>query len=171
MIALIKENNQNKTMNELGMQKILEASEKFFGTEEDPDQIPICQASAEKLISIHKDTLTWKSDEQGNLAAWLVVIPTSVYTMNKFLSGEITEKELLDVAAEEKEFEALYMCGVFVMPEHRRQGYAKELILEAIKNIPNADKAVLYTWIYSEEGQKLTDWFIKQTGREVKLKK
>lgn len=142
-------------MNQEAFDKVLKISEEFFGTKSDPDQMPINQVSANKLSSIHSDTVQYKFDESNNPIAWSVVVPTSIETMNRFLKKEISEKELLDIAAQEKKFEALYLCAVFVLPEYRGKGYAKELILESIKKLSAGKNLPLYCWIYSKEGEGL----------------
>ena len=142
-------------MNQKILDSMMKIAELFFGTETDPDQMPINQESADKLLSIHKNTIVYKIDENGNPIAWVVVVPTSINVMNQFLKKEITEKELLDKAVEEKKFDTLYLCAAFVLPEYRRKGYAKELFEEAINGMPNGNNATLYCWLYSEDGKKL----------------
>ncbi|TSD03356.1 MAG: Uncharacterized protein Athens071416_37 [Parcubacteria group bacterium Athens0714_16] len=154
-------------MNQGTSEKVRKIAEEFFGTQNDPNQIPINQDSTDKLHLIHKDTIIFKFNEKGDPIAWIVVVPTSVDTMNKFLKKEITEKELLNIATEEKKFESLYLCAVFVLPEYRQRGYAKGLIKEAFEKIPNAKNASLYAWIYSKEGENLIKSMQNETGRKI----
>lgn len=143
-------------MNPEAFEKVLKISEEFFGTESDPEQMPISQESADKLTSIHPDSIVYKFDDEGNPIAWAVVVPTSREVMDRFLNKEISEKELLDEAAKEKKLEALYLCAAFVLPEHRRKGIARELLIEAINKTTGKD-VPMYCWIYSPEGEKLAN--------------
>ena len=159
-------------MNKNNIDKSMEISEKFFQTEFDPDQIPVNNDSERKLLSIHKHTIIFKNEKGGDLVAWVVIIPTSISTMNKFLNKKITEKELLEMAVKEKNFDALYLCSIFVIPEYRRKGYAKKLIIEAIEKLQSNRNAPLYCWVYSEEGEKLISNLSETLNRPIlKLKK
>ena len=151
-------------------EKVLKISEEFFGTAQDPDQMPITRASADKLLSIHPDSVIYKFDGEGNPIAWMVTVPTSTEVMERFLKGDISERELLDEAARDKKFEALYLCGAFVLPEYRKKGYAKELSLEAIRTISAGKELPLYAWIYSPEGKKLADSVSKALGRSIRIR-
>lgn len=154
-------------MNHEVFEKVLKISEEFFGTGTDPDQMPVTKETADTLFSIHHDTVLYKFDESGNPIAWSVIVPTSVEVMNKFLNKEISEKELLAIAAQEKRFDALYLCAVFVLPEYRRQGYAKQLLLDGVTKISNGRQLPLYCWIYSDEGKRLIHALAQEFGREI----
>ncbi|MEK7585183.1 MAG: GNAT family N-acetyltransferase [Patescibacteria group bacterium] len=149
------------------LEKIRRISEKFFGTQSDPDQMPVNQESADKLHAIHPDTIIYKFDGPRNPIAWSVVVPTSIGVMNGFLNKEISEKELLDMATEEKKFEALYLCAVFVLPEYRGKGYAKQLLTESIDKLSKGKVLPLYCWIYSKEGAGLINLLSQELGREI----
>jgi hypothetical protein len=127
-------------MNQDAFNKVLKISEEFFGTESDPDQMPISQESADKLTSIHPDAVVYKFDGYGNPVGWAVVVPTSEQIMEKFLSQKISERQLLDEAAQEKKSEAIYLCAAFTLPDYRRRaGYAKELLLQAIQKVSEGE--------------------------------
>ncbi len=156
-------------MNKDAFEKILKISEEFFGTENDPDQMPITNESADKLRSIHPDTLAYIFDGENNPIAWAVVVPTSVGVMNSFLNKKITERELLDMATEEKNFESLYISGVFVLPEYRRMGHALKLLKDSIEKISDGKTLPLYSWAYSKEGGELLETLSKDLGRPIIL--
>lgn len=157
-------------MNKETFEKMLKISEEFFGSQTDPDQMPISQESADKLFSIHPDTILYKFDEKGEPVGWAVVVPTSREVMEKFLNKKISEKELLDRATEEKKFEALYLCAVFILPEYRGKGFAKELILSAIEKVSSGKNLDLYAWIYSEEGKGLSNAVSKVLSEHTRLR-
>jgi GNAT superfamily N-acetyltransferase len=144
-----------------------EITEAYFGTHSDPDQMQVTQESRDKFFSIHKDVLMYRLDEKENLIGWSIVIPTSLEVMNKFLHKEITESQLLDFAVKEKKFEALYLCIIFVLPEFRRKGYAREMFLESISKLSAGKDLALYCWIYSDEGGKLVEVISKELGRPI----
>ena len=154
-------------MNQEAFEKVLRMSEEFFGTATDPNQMPVNQESADKLQSIHPDTVVYKFNEKGDPIAWVVVVPTSLGVMDKFVHKKISERELLDLAAKEKRFESLYLCGAFVLPEHRRKGYALELTKMAINKISGGRKLPLYSWIYSPEGRGLIDQLAKNLKQTI----
>ncbi len=157
-------------MNNKAFEKVLKISEDFFGTTTDPDQMPINQESANKLYSIDPDTVMYKFDADNNPIAWIVTVPTSFDTMDKFLHKEITEKQLLDIATSERKNEALYLCGIFVLPEYRRKGYASTLAKESIERLSRGKNITLYSWAYSEEGRRLIENLEKQLDQKIALR-
>jgi GNAT superfamily N-acetyltransferase len=153
-------------MNKEAFEKVLKMSEEFFGTESDPEQMSVSEESARKLWSIHPDTVLY-AFEGGEPVAWVVIVPTSADVMEKFLAKKISERDLLDLAAAEKKFEALYVCGAFVLPDYRRKGYAKELLLKGIRILSQGKDIPLYAWVYSDEGRKLTESLSRTLGKEI----
>ena len=55
-----------KFIDKKAFEKVLKISEEFFGTQNDPNQMPINQDSADKLQSIHKDTIIYKFNGKGD---------------------------------------------------------------------------------------------------------
>ncbi len=157
-------------MNNEAFEKVLKLSEEFFGSTVDPDQMPINLESSNKLNSIDPNTVIYKFDGENNPVAWIVTVPTSIKTMNKFLHKDITERELLDIAVAEKSFESLYLCGVFVLPEYRRRGYGKELAKESFEKLSRGENVALYSWAYSEEGKKLIENLEHDFGQKIMLR-
>ena len=68
-------------------------SEQFFGTENDPDQMPISMESFEKLQRLHLKTIVYKL-ENGEPISWVVVVPTTITLMEKFLQVFLEEVEM-----------------------------------------------------------------------------
>lgn len=153
------------------LEKTLEIAEEFYGTSNDPDQIPITKDSFVRLISIHQETIKLETDGDHNPISWVVVVPTSKENMELFLEDKIKEKELFDKAVGEKSFEALYLCSAFTIPEYRGMGYAKKLLMDAISEFAKNKSVELYAWIYSKEGENLIKTLVKDLGREIKIKK
>ncbi len=147
--------------------KIHKITESFFNTASDPDQIPVTEESNRKLLELHPATILYKTDEEGEPIAWRVTIPTSLETMKKFLSYEISERELLDIAVKERKFEALYICSVFTVPTHRREGLSKTLFSEMLKRFQPSPDTPLYTWLYSEDGKKSFHAIERILGKKI----
>jgi predicted GNAT family acetyltransferase len=83
--------------------------------------------------------------------------------MNLFLEGKLTERELLEQTQPGDNFEAIYLCSAYVLPEFRKQGLTQKLTLDAIKSMQNdhAIKALFY-WPFSEEGKQLAQTVASQ---------
>ncbi len=152
------------------IQKILKTAEEFFGTADDPEQIPISNSSFQKLMSLDQETIKLKTGSEENPLSWTVVIPTSKEVMNLFLEKKITERMLFDEAVAEKKFEALYLCSAFTIPRHRQKGLATDLFLDSIKKFAPDKSIKLYAWIYSEEGRKLINKLQSQLGRKIRIR-
>lgn len=152
------------------LDKILNISEQFFGTVNDPEQIPITEGSNFKLHKLHPKSFIYKL-ENGEPISWVVVVPTSKELMDKFLRSEISEKELLDMSEPQKEYGALYLCAAFTVPEYRRKGYAVEMFEEAVNSIPHTADADLFTWPVSPEGEKMIERLQLILKRNILVKK
>ncbi len=147
---------RNKNMDEKVLDKMLNIAERFFGTASDPNQMPITRESFYKLQQLHPKTVVYRLDN-GEPISWVVVLPTQTELMEKFLKREINERELLDLTKSQDEYEALYLCAAFTIPEYRRKGYAVEMFKEAIKDIPHTKDVKLFAWPFSQEGKALAE--------------
>lgn len=173
-VGVILERNSKSAMGNSSDEKIVRESmkiaEEFFGTHQDPDQIPISQESHDKLLKLHPRSVIYKLIDE-KLVAWIVVVPTISELMNKFISGEITERELFNLTEPQKSYDALYLCSSFVLPEYRRKGYAIELFLKAIKDISQNKKIQLFAWPFSKEGQKLAKKLKQTLNTDILIRK
>lgn len=62
------------------LDKFLKISEEFFGSQTDPDQMPINEESRAKLNSIDPDCVMYKVDENEEPIGWMSLfrqVPTS----------------------------------------------------------------------------------------------
>lgn len=157
-------------MDKIILDKIMVVAEKFFGTENDSEQIPVNLESYNKLQKPHLKTVICKM-EKGEPASWIVVVPTQEKLAEKFIKGKISERKLLDLSRPQKKYEALYFCSAFTVPEYRRRGYAVELFKEAVESIPHVPAAKFFAWIYSKEGGILVKKISKELGIKIDLKK
>lgn len=147
------------------LDRMIQLAADTFATKSDPDQLDIDQEILQKLRSMHPATVSEFNDENGPVA-WILLIPTTVELMNRFLKNEISEKELFYLTPAGIVYDALYLCSALVIDEYRRKGIAKNLAVNAIKNIC-ADFPVkaLFAWIFSKEG----DWTSETIARLTSL--
>ncbi len=127
-----------------------------FDVKNDPDQIDVDDSVMAKLRTIHRDTMSEFSNQDGPVA-WILLIPTTVETMNSFVAGSITERQLLAQTEPGMKFEALYLCSATVLPEFRHKGIARQLTLKAITAMRlDFPISALYFWKFSDDGARLS---------------
>ncbi len=164
VLGLYSEFNSDK-----GEQERREITEKYFGTQNDPDQIPINRDSLEKFYALSSYCLNC-AYEGDKPVSWTVSIPTSLKLMNDFLEQRITEKELFN-QTQTGDNEALYICSAFTVPEFRGKGIAKVLLTEQtqafLSDNPNME---VFTWIWSNEGDKLVKSLPDEIADKVKFR-
>jgi GNAT superfamily N-acetyltransferase len=85
--------------------------------------------------------------------------------MNRFISGEITEKELYELTPLDTLYEAIYLCSALVLDEYRRKGITKKLALDAIEKIREKHplKAAC-VWAFSPEGDLAAETIARLSG-------
>ena len=146
------------------IERLIKLAEETFAMNSDPSQLNVNQEVRDRLIKIHPASLSEFSDENGPVA-WLLVIPTTTVLMNKFLTKEITEKELFEMTPLNTAYEALYLCSGLVLEEYRRQGIIRQLALKAIGDI-RKDHPIkfLFNWAFTKEGDYAAEALAKLTG-------
>lgn len=153
----------------IGMQ-MMALAEETFGSRDDPDQMPVTQESADKLSTLTPDWLKYKVDPDGRLMSFAVVTPTTREIAERFLSGEITEREILELTTPQERYSALYLASAVTVPEFRRQGVATELLKELIAGIPTTDDPLLFAWTFNDGGKALVKRLESVLGREIKYR-
>ena len=156
-------------MDEQALEKIMKISEDFFDTENDPEQIPISLESLRKLQNLHPKTFVCR-EENGEPLSWIVVLSTSRELENKFLGGEISERELLDLSKKENRYEAIYLCFAFTQPSARRRGLTIQLFKEALAEIPKNQDVEFFAWPYSEEGRLMLEKLAQELEVGIKMR-
>lgn len=143
---------------------MLQLVNEFFDTKNDPDQLDVDQEMIEHLQEMHPATLSEVTEGDGPIV-WILVIPTLHYIMQRFISGKISEKQLLDETPMGMPYDAVYLCSASVLPEHRHKGLAKKTTIKAINDICN-DYPVksLFYWPFSDEGRRLAKSVAIETG-------
>jgi len=145
-------------------ERMIQLAEDVFAFKSDPDQLDVDQEVMARLQRIHPATVSEQVDGNGPVA-WILLIPTTLDLMNRFLNHEISEKELYTLTPEDSVYETLYLCSALVLEEYRRKGIAKKLLLNAIEQIrrDHALKA-LFVWAFSKEGDLASEAIAKLTS-------
>jgi hypothetical protein len=136
------------------LERMIQLAEDVFAVKNDPDQLDVNQEVIERLKRIHPSAISEFVDGDGPVA-WILLIPTTLDLMNKFLENKITERELFDLTPLDIKYEALYLCSALVLEEYRRKGITKRLVLNAIENIrKDHPLKSLFVWPFSKEGDQ-----------------
>lgn len=146
-------------------EQTMKLAEQYFKTADDPDQMPVNMESHNKLVALSPDCMVIGYDKNDDVVGWVVTLPTTTVLMADFLEKKITEKQLLDLTTPQKEYEALYISAVFVLPQYRGKGCGSELVFEVIKKFTHKGRLPkLFAWIYSKEGGELVKSVSKKLG-------
>ncbi len=135
-------------------ERMIQLAEEIFAVKNDPEQLDVNQQVIERLQKMHPSAVSEEDDGNGPVA-WILMIPTTLDLMSKFLEHKISEKELFDLTPTDIKYDALYLCSAMVLEEHRRKGIAKKLALTAIENIrKNHPIKALFVWAFTKEGDQ-----------------
>ena len=131
---------------------MIQLADEVFASKSDPDQLDVNPDVLDHLRRIHPATVSQHDDGNGPVA-WILLIPTTLSLMNRFLKSEISEKELYELTPLDAAYEALYLCSAMVLKEYRRKGIARQLTLDAVEEI-RKDHPIkaLFVWTFSQEG-------------------
>jgi hypothetical protein len=142
--------------------RMLSLIDEVFDTRKDPNQLQVNQQVMKKLEKIHLATLSEFADENGPVI-WVLVIPTTTTVMNDFLSGKISEKDILAKTKPGEKYTCIYLCSVTTLPEYRGKGKSKKLCLQAINAIRKDNPIeALFVWPFTKEGEKLAASLAKE---------
>lgn len=149
---------------------MIQLAEDFFATKQDPEQLDVTPQVMEALEALHPATLSEETEGDGPVV-WLLLIPTTDEVMESFLSGKLSEHQLLQETKRGSSFSALYLCSALVLPEYRNQGRAFRTAIKAISTIA-ADHPIriLFTWNFSEEGARLAQRISEHTGLPLRVR-
>ena len=156
------------------LQQMLQLVDEFFSVKNDPSQLDVTPIVMEQLNELHPLTLSEEVIGDGPVC-WILLIPSTLKTMEEFISGKISESDILNHSIEEKKtsnnFEAIYLCSAIVLPEFRKKGIAKKVTLEAVAAMrKDFDIKFVYSWPFSEEGKKLSALIGELTELPLKMK-
>ncbi len=133
-------------------ERMIKLADEVFASKEDPEQLDVNEDIIDELLHIHPATVSEYDNGDGPIA-WVLLIPTTLTLMNRFIHGQISEKQLFELTKIEKTYDAIYLCSAMVLKEYRNKGIAKNLVLNAIDKI-RKDHSIhgLFVWPFSKEG-------------------
>ncbi len=152
------------------IKKQMKIAEGIFGTESDPDQMPINNEARKKLDSLCSGWLETEFDEAGEPISWAVVMPTQRAVAEKFLAKEINEKDILDMTEPADIYDAVYLVSVITVPEHRGKGLGKKVVERAMANMPATPDALYFSWPTTPEGEGMFAKYGTFLGKEIKIR-
>jgi len=134
---------------------MIRLAETFFDVKNDPEQIQVNEHVLGRLKRIHPACISQKSTRKGPIA-WMLIIPTSHRLMQLFIDKKISERELLRRTHVGKKYDAAYLCSALVLPEYRRKGLAKRLMIQSIQSIQKKHPVqYLFYWSFGVAGERL----------------
>ncbi len=146
-------------------ERLIRLAEDIFSVKNDPHQLDVDEAVLQRLRQLHPATVSEYIDGNGPVA-WVLVFPTTLELMHRFLDHKISEKELFELTPLHETYEAIYLCSALVLEEYRRKGISKRLTLEAISQIGNDHPIkALFVWPFTPEG----DWASAEIGNRTGL--
>jgi hypothetical protein len=152
------------------LKRMLAIIDETFATRKDPNQLQVTENDIQKLQNIHPSTLSEFADKDGP-AIWVLLIPTTKKIMDDFLSGKISERNILERTEAGENYNAIYLCSVTTLPEYRGKGLTKKLAIKAIESIRKIHPIkYLFVWPFTKEGDALAKKISEETGMELKEK-
>ncbi len=146
------------------LRRMLQLVNEFFDVKNDPEQLDVNEEIIECLQKLHPATMSEVTEGDGPIV-WILVIPTVHKVMGRFISGAISEKQLLEETPVGVEYDAIYLCSASVLPEYRHKGLAKKTTIKAINTIRKDNPVTsLFFWSFSDEGRKLANAVAEEVG-------
>lgn len=137
---------------ETNFERLLALADEVFAVRTDPEQLNVDEEVLERLRRMHPASVQEESTADGPVA-WVLLIPTTRALILDFVAQRITERELFERTPEHGPYEAVYLCSGLVLPEHRRQGIAMRLSMNAINAMRHDHPiAALCSWAFTPEG-------------------
>lgn len=135
------------------LERLIKLADEVFAVRNDPEQLNVDEHVISRLRRLHPSTVMEYSDRNGPVA-WVLIIPTTLELMHRFLKTEISESDLFVLTPEGKPYEALYLCSALVLEEYRRKGIVRNLVMEAISEIRKSHPLqALFVWPFTREGE------------------
>jgi predicted GNAT family acetyltransferase len=145
-------------------ERLIKLADEVFAVKSDPNQLDVDQDVLIRLKKIHPATISEYNEGNGP-CAWVLLIPTTFDLMNRFLSGEISEKELYELTPVDTTHDAIYLCSALVLDEYRRKGITKNLAMKAIQEMRQKHPLrAAFVWAFSPEGDKAAETIANQAG-------
>jgi hypothetical protein len=145
-------------------EQLIKLADEVFAVKSDPSQLDVDQDVLIRLKKIHSATISEYNEGNGP-CAWVLLIPTTLGLMNRFLANEISEKELYELTPLKAKYDAIYLCSALVLDEYRRKGITKQLALKAIEKMRKKHPLrAAFVWAFSPEGDKAAEVIAQLAG-------
>jgi GNAT superfamily N-acetyltransferase len=145
-------------------ERLIQLADEVFAVKSDPTQLDVNQKVLERLHKIHPATVSEYDDGNGP-GAWVLLIPTTLDLMNRFLETEISEEALFELTPLNAKYEAIYLCSALVLEEYRRKGITKQLCINAIESIRKEHPLnAAFVWAFSKEGDRAAETIARLAG-------
>ena len=82
-------------------ERMIKLADEVFASKEDPEQLDVNEDIIDELLHIHPATVSEYDNGEGPIA-WVLLIPTTLTLMNRFIHGQISEKQLFELTKIEK---------------------------------------------------------------------
>lgn len=145
-------------------------AEKYFGAEDDETQMGTSYENSKWLYKHIPESINIIKINNKRVG-FTFLLPCTRKDMHDFISKEINERQLWERVKKNKRlknFDSIYLCSAFVLPEYRRKGLAlktsKVHINHLVKKCKN--KVSLFYWNWSKEGEKLA----LRLAKDLKIK-
>jgi ribosomal protein S18 acetylase RimI-like enzyme len=158
-------------MSKNNFERMLQLADEVFDAKSDSAQIQVNEEVLNHLQEIHPACVSGEENENGPIA-WMLLVPTTQSLMDLFLSGKISEQLLYEQTSLNVTYDAIYLCSAMVLPEYRRKGLAKKLLINAIASI-SKDHPIknLFVWTFSKEGLLLSQAIAEAVNLPLLIKK
>jgi hypothetical protein len=145
-------------------ERLVQLADEVFAVKSDPSQLDVNAEVLDRLHQLHPATVSAFDDGNGPVA-WVLLIPTTLELMNRFLDNQISEKELFSLTPLNSDYDAIYLCSALVLEEFRRKGITKQLALTAIESIREAHPLkAAFVWAFSSEGDLAAEAIAQLAG-------
>lgn len=163
--------------NKLSMKDHLEGAkmlEEYFKTLEHSEEM---QVNMDNILWVHKNVLDFYNiiKFKGKIIGSTFMLPCTKELMGKFLSGEISENEMVEeikLKVNRNNFDAIYLCSSFIKPEFRGKGLSVEARIKTIRKVTSKMKIkpILFYEPYTKEGEKSCKKVAEILGFELRKK-
>jgi predicted GNAT family acetyltransferase len=148
-------------------ERLIQLADDVFAVKSDPSQLEINPGVRKRLLQIHPSTMSEHIEGNGPVA-WVLMIPTTIELMDRFLTGEISEKELFELTPLNASYDAIYLCSALVLEEFRRKGITRKLALKAIEKIRRKHPLkTAFVWAFSPEGDIAAETIARIAGLQL----
>lgn len=147
---------------------MMQIIDEVFDTRNDPQQIQIDEEIRERLLNIHPAVFSEYNEGNGP-CVWALMIPTTEAVMNLFVTGKITEQELLEQTQSGGKYDVIYLCSAVTLPEYRGKELTFKLCMDAINKF-REDYPIKYllVWPFTIQGNQLAEKLAKETSLILK---